>query len=539
MNRSVSILYVEDEENVRAMLSRFLQRFCQKLYVAKDGQEGLELYKKHNPDIIISDIKMPKMSGLEMIKEIKQINPSQLVLLLSAHSDSEYLFDAINLNVDGYILKPVDLDAVNEKLRNLIIRINNKKAAKKLQESEEKFRTIAEISLTGIFIYQETFVYVNQAFCELTGYTREELYTMKPWEILAKEDAQKIKKVAQQRLKGEKVNLTNISVKVKTKQEHIKIVKVSATTMPYEDGYAGTGNMIDITDVIETKSRLELLSQAIDQMDEMVQITDIDGNIIYVNPSTINHTLFTEDELIGTNNRIFQSGKHTQEFYKKFWKTILEGNTFHNIFINKKKDGTLFYDEKVISPLKNENGDIRYFIATSRDISRRIALEEKLKHLATVDALTGIYNRYKINTIIEDEIKRVKRYEETFSLLMFDIDYFKKVNDTYGHDVGDYVLQDLSRIVLNTIRNTDSFGRWGGEEFMLVAPYTKKEDALFLAEKIRKNIESYTFKTVGKVTVSIGVTLVHKEDSINTLIKRVDNALYEAKANGRNQVVFL
>lgn len=536
---NISILYVEDEENVRAMLSRFLKRFCNELYIAENGEVGLELYKEHKPDIVISDIKMPKMNGLEMIKEIKAINHTQLVLLLSAHSDSEYLFEAINLNVDGYVLKPIDLDVVSEKVTQFIQIIENQKAVEALKESEEKFRTITQISLTGIFIYQEKFIYVNPAFCEITGYTETELLNMSPWEVLTTQYQEKIKEVSRKRMAGELLESTQMQVDVKRKDGPIRVVKVSVATMPYKGRYAGTGNMIDITDVIETKSRLQLLSQAVEQMDEMVRITDIDGNIVYVNPSTSKTTQYAEDEILGHSSKLFQSGKHSKDFYKKLWETILSGHTYKNILINKKKDGTLFYDEKIISPLKNDKGDIRYFVSTSRDISERMALEKELKQLATKDALTGIYNRYKINTKIEEEIKRSDRYGESFGLAMFDIDHFKKVNDTYGHDVGDHVLQELSRIVLNNIRETDSFGRWGGEEFMLLLPHTEKDKINEIAEKIRKTVQEHTFEDVKQITVSIGTTLYKKDEGISQLLKRVDMALYEAKSHGRNQVVSL
>ena len=534
---NISILYVEDEENVRAMLSRFLQRFCSEVYIAQDGREGIELYKKHKPDIVMSDIKMPKMNGLEMIKEIKNLNHEQLVLLLSAHSDSEYLIEAINLNVDGYVLKPIDLDIVREKIEQLTHIIENKRAMQALQESEEKFRTLTQISLTGIFIYQEKFIYVNPAFCEITGYTEKELLTMHPWEVVTHQYQDKIKEVAKQRISGELRQSTQMQVDIQRKDGIIRTTKVSVATMPYQGRFAGTGNIVDITDVVETKSRLQLLSQAVEQMDEMVRITDIDGNIIYVNPATTKTTQYSEEEILGNNSKLFQSGKHSKEFYKKLWKTILNGDTYKNTLINRKKDGALFYDEKIISPLKNEKGDIRYFVSTSRDISDRITLEQELKQLATQDALTGIYNRYKINAKIEEEIKRADRYEESFGLVMFDIDHFKKVNDSYGHDVGDYVLQELSHIILSNIRETDSFGRWGGEEFMLLLPHTPKEEITQIAEKLRKKVQEHLFKHVKQITISIGATLYKKDEGISKLIKRVDIALYEAKSHGRNQVV--
>lgn len=110
-----------------------------------------------------------------------------------------------------------------------------------------------------------------------------------------------------------------------------------------------------------------------------------------------------------------------------------------------------------------------------------------------MDTLTEVYNRYSLNQKIDAEISRVKRYNGTFALMMFDIDFFKNVNDTYGHEVGDYVLKEFSKIVLSNIRDSDIFGRWGGEEFILIAPSESLEGALGLAEKVRKSVEEYSF----------------------------------------------
>jgi len=540
MNKdNISILYVEDETNIREMLTRFLQRFCKELYVAKDGQEGLELYKEHHPDIVISDIRMPKMNGLDMSRAIKEIKHSQLILLLSAHSDSEFLYEAINIGVDAYILKPVDLDLVKEKIQDFTTRIKDRHAAQKLQESEERFRTLTQISLTGIFIYQEKFIYVNPAFCEITGYTEEELLTMAPQEVVAPKYQKKIQEIAHKRIKGEFLEATNMQLELQRKNGAIRTVKVSVATMPHDDRFAATGNMVDITDIVETRTQLKLLSKAVEQMDEMVRITDIDGNIIYINPASEKYTQFSKEETLGKNNRIFKSGAHKKEFYEDLWKTILSGRNYKNVFINKRKNGSIYYDEKIISPLKDDDGEICCFVSTSRDVSDRVELERQLKKLATRDALTGIYNRYKTTLIIEDQIKRSDRYNELFSLLMFDIDHFKNVNDTYGHDVGDYVLQELSRIVLQSIRETDKFGRWGGEEFMIIAPHTSQNEAMELGEKIRKDVQNHPFKDVEKITISIGVTQYNIEEGFTALTKRVDDALYKAKENGRNQVIFL
>ena len=126
MSKKPTLLYVEDEDGIRDELSRFLKHFCSELFIAKDGQEGFELYKKHLPDIIVSDIKMPKMNGIEMIKAIKEINPRQYILFTTAHSESNYFIEAIEIRINGLILKPIDLDSLSEKLQFIIDQIEMK-----------------------------------------------------------------------------------------------------------------------------------------------------------------------------------------------------------------------------------------------------------------------------------------------------------------------------------------------------------------------------------------------------------------------------
>jgi len=160
----------------------------------------------------------------------------------------------------------------------------------------------------------------------------------------------------------------------------------------------------------------------------------------------------------------------------------------------------------------------------------------KYEELATKDKLTNIYNRLKIDEVLEEHFEIAKRYKKDLSIIFFDIDHFKKVNDIYGHKVGDYILQELVKIVSKNIRKTDIFGRWGGEEFIIILPETDLNQAYKVAEKLRKTIENYKFKFVDKITCSFGVINVSEENSINELIEEVDKLLYLSKENGRNQV---
>jgi diguanylate cyclase (GGDEF)-like protein/PAS domain S-box-containing protein len=187
-------------------------------------------------------------------------------------------------------------------------------------------------------------------------------------------------------------------------------------------------------------------------------------------------------------------------------------------------------------PIYNRAKELVAVIETLQDFSERKKLEEKLGRLATTDALTGLCNRHRFNELLEQEVARARRYHAPLSLIMFDLDYFKNINDTYGHAVGDQVLQAVAEIIRKNIRATDWVGRWGGEEFMVLCPEATEKDAVFTAEKLRGLVENHTFETVKMITVSCGVTRFKAHDSVDTFVSRADDGLYRAKEKGRNIV---
>ena len=180
-----------------------------------------------------------------------------------------------------------------------------------------------------------------------------------------------------------------------------------------------------------------------------------------------------------------------------------------------------------------------WIIYLKREIRKRLEFEDKLERLATIDRLTSIYNRYKMDLSLDEQIKIAKRYDRVFSIIFFDIDNFKKINDFYGHRVGDIVLSELSRVVRKEIRDCDIFGRWGGEEFLIILPETSLAEAVKTAEKLRVRIEEHHFKIVDNLTCSFGVTVVRRIDTAESIVIRADEMMYKAKQNGRNRVEFM
>jgi diguanylate cyclase (GGDEF)-like protein/PAS domain S-box-containing protein len=200
-------------------------------------------------------------------------------------------------------------------------------------------------------------------------------------------------------------------------------------------------------------------------------------------------------------------------------------------------DGSDFYADVSLTSIKIRRRELLQ--AVVRDVTERKKMLVDLERLATTDTLTKAFNRAKFNELIVIEMERAKRFHHALSLLMFDLDHFKDVNDTYGHTVGDEVLIESSDVVRLHMRRINHFIRWGGEEFIVIAVETDLNGSVQLAERIRQEIELHEFEKVGSITLSFGVTQLKANDTAETFIKRVDDALYMAKEGGRNMVKFL
>ena len=263
--------------------------------------------------------------------------------------------------------------------------------------------------------------------------------------------------------------------------------------------------------------------------------TNPDGVIINVSGAFCQITGYSKEELIGKKHNIIRHPDMESSLYKELWESITNGKIWTGEIKNQRKDGTFYWVKATITPVFDEFGNIKEYTSIREDITDKKLVEK----LSITDRLTQLYNRVKLDDVFKDEINRAKRYDEKFCVILLDIDHFKSVNDTYGHDVGDMTLIDVANILKSSIRQTDIVGRWGGEEFVIITPKTTLENAMILANKIRENIQNHTFKHIGTKTSSFGVSIYKDGDNADTMVKRADNALYEAKKTGRNKVVTL
>lgn len=289
-----------------------------------------------------------------------------------------------------------------------------------------------------------------------------------------------------------------------------------------------------------TARTLTLLSTGLEQSPVAVLITDTDGSIEYVNPRFVEMSGYDRNVVLGENPRIFKSGTTTDETYKELWETVLGGDVWQGSFENKREDEAPYYVNASISPIFNKEGKITSLIGIQEDVTEKRRMQEELEKLATTDGLTGVCNRSYFMDCYYLELRRAMRYEHPLTVLAFDLDYFKNVNDTYGHHGGDLALQAFTATVQEELRESDIFGRLGGEEFSAVLVQTDVEGAQPLAERLRLAVEALEVPCDDRTitfTVSIGVAEWNPEDSDpGELLKRADRALYAAKFGGRNRV---
>ncbi len=272
---------------------------------------------------------------------------------------------------------------------------------------------------------------------------------------------------------------------------------------------------------------------------QAILITDAGGRIERVNPAFTDITGYTAEEVVGQTPSLLQSGCHDKAFYEGLWQALERDDHWEGEIWNRRKNGEIYPEWESISAVRDDFDEIVHYVAVFHDISVQKRLEEDLEREATTDRLTGAANRLRFEQALEDALRRRRRYQQPVALIMFDLDHFKKVNDTHGHDVGDRVLQFVVERVGSLIRETDLLARWGGEEFMVILPETEAAGAFQLAERMRRQIAGRPIPEAGTVTASLGVTVATEDDDSNALLGRLDQVLYRAKDEGRNRTLFI
>ena len=301
----------------------------------------------------------------------------------------------------------------------------------------------------------------------------------------------------------------------------------------------GTTFYLFLRSVQTVRKQEQYLRLIADTMDDSLYVMDKDGTITFANLAASEALGLSGNALDGKiAHYLFHhhgSKEKTPLTDCPIYTVIHAGERYEGEEWFCRADGTPFLVEVASQPMlqgRKVIGSVTVF----RDITERKRLETQLTLLSATDPLTGAFNRRHFLQMLEAELHRAERYGTPFSLIMLDVDHFKRVNDTFGHEVGDRVLQELVKLIWGRIRNSDILARWGGEEFMLLLINTSLDAARNLATTLREELRGCAIGGVGRVTASLGVTCHQPGDSSDTLLIRVDQLMYQAKEAGRDRI---
>lgn len=300
---------------------------------------------------------------------------------------------------------------------------------------------------------------------------------------------------------------------------------------------AAIGRFADEQHKNKMQDDLRKLSLAVEQSPNSIVITDLDANIVFANSALLKSSGYSESEMIGQNSRMLQSGKTPTQVYKEMWDTITRGDIWKGDLVNRRKDGSEYVEYVMISPIRDDSGNITNYLAIKDDITEKLRIGERMQFLAHFDQLTGLPNRTLLQDHFRYALSLAQHSSNNLAIMLVDLDQFKYINDTLGHSIGDQMLIELAKRIKSVLRDEDTVSRSGGDEFIIVLPTASANNAASLANRLLEII-SLPFVVEGHeliTTASIGIAIYPNDgNDIEMLYKNADNAMYKAKQAGRN-----
>lgn len=670
MNGELHFLLIDDNPDDRALVARELSRaFPRARLTSITTMDALlPAIAAHDFDLVITDYHLRWSDGLTVLSKVKTSSPECPVVMFTGTGNESIVADAMKRGLDDYVVKtPAHYARLPGAVRHALERSRARAAA---QDAEGRYRTLFETSpdAVGVFDLDANLLMANGRALEVFGYATEaEMIGRSMYSFLVPEDRGRAAEAM--RWLMENGRYKTLEYRAQRRDGRIIHIESNAGLVRDRDGLPRTviATARDISERRAADEHARQLSSAIEQTADIVMITDRDGIIEYVNPAFEKTSGFSAAEACGRKSNLMRSGRHDNAFYDQLWATIARGEPFRDIFMNCRRNGDLYYEEKTITPLRNAKGVVTHFVSTGKDITERIhaenliraneehlrtiidtepecvkiigadgrlidmnasglamveadnleqvtrqpllnlvlpehraafreltqsvlqgnkgmltfeieglkgtrrwlethavpmntrdgktvllgitrditqrrRAEERLSYLAHHDELTGLPNRVLFADRLQQAMIDATRRERLVAVIFLDLDRFKNVNDTLGHDAGDQLLQGVAQRLTSVVRPGDTVARLSGDEFTLVlADMAHADDAARLAQKI---LEEFTqpFSIAGRelfIRVSLGVTIypIDTQDS-QELLRNADIAMYRAKDAGRNTYQF-
>ncbi len=417
-----------------------------------------------------------------------------------------------------------------------------------IAESEKEFRQLAEAMPQIVWITRADGwnIYFNQQWVDYTGLNLEESHGHGWNKPFHPDDKQRAWDAWQEAVLGEE----NYVIECRLRRADGEYLWWLIRGVPVfgEDGRIDKwfGTCTDINEIKMTEQNLLIAATAFESQ-ESLMITDANGVIIRVNNAFTESTGYTPEEVVGKSPRLLKSGRHNEDFYRDMWKTLLSTGKWQGEIWDRRKNGEVYPKWLAITAVKDSEGKVTHYVGSHIDITERKAAEEEIQYLAFYDPLTRLPNRRLLLDRLNQALVSSARSGRSGAVLFIDLDNFKNLNDTLGHDIGDMLLQQVTQRLEACIRTGDTVARLGGDEFVVMLlnmskdPLEAASQAEVIGEKILGSL-GQTYQLAAHsyhCTASIGVTLFGKnQQSTDDLMKQADIAMYQAKKAGRNALRF-
>ncbi len=412
------------------------------------------------------------------------------------------------------------------------------RTARELRETDALYRKAFLTSPDAVNITRRTdgvYLDVNAGFERISGWSRQEVVGRSALDVHIwndRSDRQRL--LAALSATG---HCENMEFVFRRKDGSTLIGLMSAQTLDWQGTPCILTITRDISPLRAAQTRLHQLSAAVEQSPSSIVITDLEAKVVFANAAFCHQTGYSLDELRGQGMRVVSSGQTTAATYDELWSQLNKGLPWRGELLNRRKDGTLFSELTLISPVRNDAGTVTHFVAVKEDVTERKSAEERIRLLAHYDPLTGLPNRALLQERSRIALSLTQRNGSSLVVMFLDLDHFKHINDTLGHALGDELLIEIGRRLKTVLRDEDTVSRLGGDEFVLILPGADANGATTVAEKLLELIPLPHLvgdKTLA-TTCSIGIAIYPKDGhDMDALYHNADAAMYRAKREGRN-----
>lgn len=499
--------------------------------------------------------------------ELEEMTPLDIIHPDDIAESQALLEKTINGQLDSFTLElryvckddsirwgHVNSSVIRDENENLIIWIvaitditEHKQVEEALRGSEVTLSSIFEQAAVGVCLinsHNGKFLRVNKKFSEIIGYSPEEILSLDFMKITHPDDLQADLDNMRLLLEG---TINEFSMEKRYFRKDGLIVWLNLTVSPmWKTGEQASSHIAVVKDITEQKQaeeKLRLAATIFENTDEGIMVTDARCNIVLVNKAFTVITGYKSDDVLGKNPRVLQSGRHDTVFYKTMWNILNTDGQWRGEMLNRRKNGEVFPAWENINIVRDEQEHIINYIAIFSDISILKESEKRLVHLAHHDTLTGLPNRLRFIANLEQAIESAKRHSHKVALMFMDLDRFKHINDTFGHDVGDQLLKTIAERLKSCVRAEDTVARLGGDEFTVVlTEIAEAEDASVIADKIVKIVRKPVILGMHTINTSASVGIsIFPDNAVDceVMVKTADTAMYHAKSMGKNSFQFI